>query len=182
MVTVSVLAILLAIGVPRLQSFVASSRMRAASHDLYSALQTARMEAIRRNQRVTVCKANTDFSNCNNSGNWHSGWIVFVDRTVSAPPAVDGTDTILQVRQPLAPDIIITGNGGASGTATYVSFGADGASKQLNGAFQAGTLRVCSTSAALSNDTRARHLVINASGRIVSESVTGVASTCPAPN
>ncbi|MFN3957350.1 MAG: GspH/FimT family pseudopilin [Tepidimonas ignava] len=181
MVTLTVLAILLAIGVPSLQSFVTSSRLRAATQDLFESLQTARMEAIRRNLRVTVCKANANFSNCNNTGQWQQGWIVFVDQTPGVAPSVDSTDAIIQVRPPLGGDIVIHGNGGSHGTATYVSFTADGGSKQLNGAFMAGTLRVCSTNAALSDNTRARQIVINAAGRVVSEAVSGVTNTCPAP-
>lgn len=181
MVTVAVLAIILAIGVPSLQGFIASSRLRSVTQDLYGALQTARIEAIRRNSRVTVCKANTALNNCSNSGSWSNGWIVFIDRTPGTTPSVDSGDTLLQTQPPVNPAIAIVGNGGANGPATYVSYTADGASKQLNGAFQAGTIRICSTSAALSNDNRARDLVINASGRIVTETPAGIAATCPAP-
>lgn len=181
MVTVAVLAIIVAIGVPSLQGFIASSRLRSASQDLWSSIQTARMEAIRRNQRVTVCKANATLSNCDNASQWHNGWIVFVDRTPGSAPSVDSTDTIIEVHQPLNASVVVMGNGGANGTATYLSFTADGSSRQLNGAFLAGTLRVCSTHAALSNDNRARELIVNAAGRVVSETVAGIPSTCPAP-
>ncbi|MFN4104343.1 MAG: GspH/FimT family pseudopilin [Tepidimonas sp.] len=181
MVTVAVLAIILAIGVPNLQGFIASSRLRSATQDLYGALQTARAEAIRRNTRVTVCKADATLAACQNGGDWHGGWIVFIDRTPGTAPNIDSTDTVLLIQPAANPSIQIRGNGRTNGPATYVSYTADGASKQLNGAFLAGTIRVCSTSAALSNDNRARNLVINASGRIVAETPTGVASTCPAP-
>lgn len=181
MVTVAVLAIIAAIGVPSLQGFIASSRLRSTTHDLYSALQTARMEAIRRNARVTVCKANATLTNCNNSGTWNGGWLVFVDRLPGSTPNIDNTDTVLLAAPPTSSQLLILGNGGGNGPATYVSYTADGGSKQLNGAFMAGKLRICSTSTALSSDTRARDLVINATGRIVTEIPTGIAPTCPAP-
>lgn len=181
MVTVAVLAIILAIGVPSLQGFIASSRVRSATQDLYSALQTARIEAIRRGIRVTVCKANATLTDCDGSRQWHQGWIVFADRTPGTEPKVDNTDTILATQNALASDIRITGNGGSNGTATYVSYTADGRSKQLNGAFLAGTLRICSISGALNDDTRSRELVINTAGRIISRSIAGVTASCPAP-
>ncbi|WP_300845228.1 GspH/FimT family pseudopilin [Tepidimonas sp.] len=181
MVTVAILAILLAVGGPALQGFIESSRMRSATHDLYSDLQLARLEAIRRNQRVTVCKANASLTQCNNTGAWHGGWLVFLDTLPGSSPAVENASDILRAHAALNGNIRILGNGGANGTATYASFAPDGTSKQLNGAFMAGTWRVCSTSSALSDDNRARHLILNNSGRIVSQSASGVPATCPAP-
>jgi len=55
MVTIAVLAILLAIGIPSFASLIASNRLTSATNELVAALQTARTEAIRRNVRVTVC-------------------------------------------------------------------------------------------------------------------------------
>lgn len=181
LITVAVLAIILAIGVPPMQGFIASSRVRGATQDLYSALQTARIEAIRRGVRITVCKANASLSNCDNAGQWHAGWILFVDRTPGSAPSVDSTDTILLTQPAFAPDIRILGNGGTTGTATYVSFAPDGTSRQLNGAPLAGTLRVCSTSSALANGNRARDIVLNFAGRVAVSSVASADPTCPAP-
>lgn len=181
LITAAVLAVILAIAVPPLQGFIASSRVRGATQDLYSALQTARIEAIRRGVRITACKANASLSNCDNAGQWHAGWILFVDRTPGSAPSVDSNDTILLTQPAFAPDIRILGNGGTSGTATYVSFAPDGTSRQLNGGTLAGALRVCSTSSALANSNRARDIVLNFAGRVVVSSVASVDPTCPAP-
>lgn len=181
MVTVAILSIIVSMGVPALQGFIESSRLRSATHDLYSDLQLARLEAIRRNQRVTVCKANEALTQCNNTSAWHGGWLVFIDAQPGTSPAVENATDILRTHAALNGSIRIFGNGGANGTAIYVSFAPDGTSKQLNGAFMAGTWRICSTSSSLGNDNRARHLILNNSGRVVSESVSGVPATCPAP-
>lgn len=183
LVTVAILAIMLGIAAPALQGFVAGNRLRSTALELRSALQYARAEAIRNNARVTVCKANATATNCNNAGAWTDGWIVFVDRTPESAPAVNtgGTaDTILRVQPPLPRGIVVQGNGGRNGPATYVSFGPDGSARQLNGAFLAGTLRVCSTSSQLSDARRAIDLVVIGSGRIAQKTVN-VPRNCPAP-
>ncbi|MGQ9724283.1 MAG: GspH/FimT family pseudopilin [Tepidimonas sp.] len=181
MVTIAVLATIVSIGVPALQGFIASTRVRTVTHELYGALQTARLEAIRRNARVTVCKANTAQNNCDNTKNWHDGWIVFLDRTPGSAPFVDDNDTILRIYPPISSDTVIYGNGGLNGPATYVSFTANGGSRQLNNALLMGTLRICNTSPALSNSTRARDLIINAAGRVVSVNAVGIPADCPRP-
>lgn len=176
MVTIAVLAILLAIGIPAFAPLIASNRLTSATNELVAALQTARTEAIRRNVRVTVCPAAPTATAC--SGAWRDGWMAFVDQTPGATPNPESAADILFRGGPLPTGIVAVANAPLS---SYVSFTADGASKQLNGAFLAGTLRVCSTSTALTNDRRARNLVLIGSGRIVLTTPTGVASTCPSP-
>lgn len=176
MVTIAVLAILLAIGIPSFASLIASNRLTSATNELVAALQTARTEALRRNARVTVCPAASGATAC--SGAWRDGWMAFVDPTPGNAPAPESANDILFRGGPLPSGIVAVANAPLS---SYASFTADGASKQLNGAFLAGTLRVCSISTALTNDRRARDLVLIASGRIVLTTPTGVASTCPSP-
>ena len=176
MVTIAVLAILLAIGIPAFASLIAANRLTSATNELVASLQTARTEAIRRNARITVCPAAPTATAC--SGAWRDGWMVFLDQTPGATPNPESAADILFRGGPLPTGIVAVANAPLS---SYASFTADGASKQLNGAFLAGTLRVCSISTALTNDRRARDLVLIASGRIVLTTPTGVASTCPSP-
>lgn len=176
MVTIAVLAILLAIGIPAFAPLIASNRLTSATNELVAALQTARTEAIRRNVRVTVCPAAPTATAC--SGAWRDGWMAFVDQTPGATPNPESAADILFRGGPLPTGIVAVANAPLS---SYVSFTADGASKQLNGAFLAGTLRVCSTSTALSNERRARELVLIASGRLVLTHPGAVAASCPAP-
>jgi type IV fimbrial biogenesis protein FimT len=65
MVTVSISAILLAIGAPSFSSFVLSQKVSAASSDVTSMLTFARSEAIKRNGNVVVT---------HKSGGWQNGW------------------------------------------------------------------------------------------------------------
>ena len=63
----------------------------------------------------------------------------------------------------------------------YVSFGADGLPKNMNGSGYFGTIRICSTAASLSNDRRARDLIINRTWLSLLERPANHAATCPFP-
>ena len=67
MVTVSVLAVLLAVVAPSMSTFVASQRVKTGSFDLYSTMMFARSEAIKRRGNVDIVSATTD---------WTSGWSI----------------------------------------------------------------------------------------------------------
>ena len=73
MVTITVLAVLLGVGVPSFQATIQGNRITTAANDLVAALQYARSEAVRRGVNVTVCSSN-DQATC--SGTWTDGWVV----------------------------------------------------------------------------------------------------------
>ncbi len=177
MMAISLLAILMALAVPSFQQTIASTRLSTTTNELYTSLLQARSEATRRGTRMTVCKSSNGTS-CT-SGSWETGWISFADSTrTTATPSIDAGETVSFVVQAMPSSITISGN---TSVVDYVSFSADGRSKHLsNGNFQTGVIRVCSTSTALTNDTRARHLNINIAGRVTITKPTGVTSACPA--
>lgn len=178
LVTLSVLAILLAVAVPSFQGTIASSQLTSRTNELVSALNLARSEAIRRGARVTLCKSSSGTA-CTNSGNWEQGWIAFVDTTRSSTSAsVDSGETVLSVQQATSGTTLIKGS---TNVANYVSFGADGRPRTLAGAFTSGKLLTCSTSTALANSTRAREVELSTVGRLSTSTPSSVASSCPAP-
>lgn len=61
-VTVSIAAILLTLGVPSFQTLITNNRLSVASNDLLFALNVAKSEAIRRNASVRFCLKSTDLS------------------------------------------------------------------------------------------------------------------------
>lgn len=67
MITVSIVAVVLAMGVPSLQGFILGQRVKAASFDLQQALLMARSEAIKRNAPVVITPADAG---------WAGGWSV----------------------------------------------------------------------------------------------------------
>jgi type IV fimbrial biogenesis protein FimT len=75
MITVMVMAILLAIAVPSFRNMVINNQVRTFGYNLYSSLLLSRSEAIKRNTNVTVC-ASSNGTSC--TGSWSQGWITFV--------------------------------------------------------------------------------------------------------
>lgn len=70
-VTISIMAILLAMGAPSFQSMIVSNRLTSQANMLLGALSYTRSEAIKRNKYVVLKPmAGTD---------WANGWTVFVD-------------------------------------------------------------------------------------------------------
>lgn len=174
MVSIAVLAILLAIAAPNFRGMTASSDLRGTSNELITTLAQARSEAIKRGGRVTVCMS-ADGAACIATGGWEQGWIMFTDdtRTV-ASASIDTGETVLRVFPKSSNDTVINGN------MTYVSYSADGFSKQMSGGFLSGKLQVCNTSTGIADTERARKLTISDTGRVLVTKPT-VVSTCPAP-
>lgn len=75
MVTISVAAIILSVGVPGFISFIQNNRAVTHTNDLVTALNLARSEATRRGSRILVCSS-TDGASCEDSNDWSTGWIV----------------------------------------------------------------------------------------------------------
>lgn len=84
MVTVAVLAILSAIAIPSFTSLINSNRLVSQANEVVAAIQGARSEAIRYNQRVYVCSSSNG-SSCSGSSTWN-GWLVFLDANRDAAP------------------------------------------------------------------------------------------------
>ena len=89
MIVITILAVMLAAGVPTLAEFVRNQRVKTASFDLLSTLVFARSEAITRNATVKVepATANT----------WAAGWTV-----------KDAGGTVLRTLEP-TPNVAIAG-------------------------------------------------------------------------
>lgn len=177
MVVIAIAAVLATLAVPSFQGMIASSNLTSTTNDLIATLARAKSDAIRRGKRVTVCMS-ADGMTCNTSGDWAQGWIMFNDDDhVDANATVENTSDITAVTVALTNNIVVK----AKSSQSYFSYSADGQAKLMNGGSGAGTIRVCSTSSALTNDTRARDIVINWVGRVNLEKPTGIAATCPAP-
>lgn len=98
LVTISVVGILLALGVPSFHTTILNNRMSARVNEMVAEFSFARSEAVKRGSSVTICKRNNAGNACSNAAGfeWKSGWIVFSD--VDGDRMVDaGTDTILRV-------------------------------------------------------------------------------------
>lgn len=72
LITVTIAAILLGIGIPSFQNFVAGQRVKTASYDISYVLTYARSEALKRNADVVITPA---------AGAWQNGWTVTTGTT-----------------------------------------------------------------------------------------------------
>jgi len=106
MVTLAVVGLLMAVGIPAVRDLIATNRMSTAVNDLVSSLHLARSEALKTGDRVSVCaSANWDSAAPGCSGDdLAGGWIVFVD-SVTENDGVDPGEAVLLAHEPL-PEVI----------------------------------------------------------------------------
>jgi type IV fimbrial biogenesis protein FimT len=81
MVTLSIAAILLAVGVPSMVDLIRDARLASQSDQLASTLNLARTEAIKQRTNIKVCPSATPNSDTSTAcdagaGAWTTGWIV----------------------------------------------------------------------------------------------------------
>lgn len=99
MITVALLAILLAAAVPSFRTAIQNNRLTASSNQLLTAFQQARSEALKRKVPVSVCAADTSASTPACGSDWSEGWIVIVDSNLagSSSAAYSGSANLLRV-------------------------------------------------------------------------------------
>ncbi len=98
MTTITIVAVLLAIGVPSMRSMIQRNRVSSANNDLAASIAYARTTAINRGQLVSMCPS-ADGSTCTSAGqDFEPGWIVYTypAGTASANKPYDGTATLLR--------------------------------------------------------------------------------------
>jgi len=128
MVTMAVLAVLVAVGFPNFLSVIRSNRVVAANNETLCLLSLARSEAIRNNSGGGVCGSATG-SSCD--GDWNSGILAFADPDGSG--TFETGETVLRYSQG-HPKLIVDGPEN-----TAISF--DGRGRRQAGADQTLTLR-----------------------------------------
>ena len=119
MVTVALISILMAIGMPSYKYVTSANRLSAEVNGLLGDMQLARGQAIKEGQTVVVCSS-TDGATCAGSTSWQSGWIVFSD--VNANGTVDPGETIWRVQNPFNSSDTFT----ADNNISAVSFNREG--------------------------------------------------------
>lgn len=119
MTTLLVVSIVLSAGVPSYLSIVRNNRAATNANELVSALTIARSEAVRRSDRVSICRSSNGTS-C--GGTWEDGWIVFVDdaATDTATPVV--SEVLGVWPAPVGEASVVTRSGGADVNLAWVRF------------------------------------------------------------
>lgn len=112
LLTIVVLTVLLATGVPSFMEFIKNNRLIGQTNDVVIAIQLARNEAIKRGSMTVVC-ASANQTTCSGNDNWTTGWIVFSDLNRDGVPDVGGSDPLCEETEDC---IVRTGNSLNKGT------------------------------------------------------------------
>ena len=116
-----VVGVVLALGVPNMQSFRQNSRMTSTANDLHSAFHLARSEATRAKSNITICaSANSLVALPTCGGELEAGWVVFED--TDGDIVIDVGEPIIRQFGPIEPDIVIN----TPGPDDYFSFASTG--------------------------------------------------------
>lgn len=174
MLTLAILGVVLAIGVPTFNTMIANNRLTAQTNQAIGIISFARSEASKRTgTTITVC-GSSDEATCNTS-NWESGWLIMND--VDGDRTLDAGDQLLQVGSPLNGGNTLRTSGFAS--TAFIQFDSEGS------AGSAGTLVICDSRGV----TKAKGIVLSVIGQSrlaqdsggngVVENHLGVDVTCP---
>lgn len=124
MVTIAVLAILMAVAAPSFTNVMRKNDVSAANNALLADLSYARTEAVNRHVTVSICPSTTGHS-CSSSTAYETGWIVYTYVPGKAASNTDfdsdDTDNIL-LRSTQAPKGVSI----QAKSATVISFGQQG--------------------------------------------------------
>lgn len=158
LVTLLLVAILMAATVPSFKNTVARSRLNQTQQGLIDSLTLARSEAIKRGQPVTVC-ASTDQENCSTDPvAWNTGWLVLAAANAAGEPVAETDPEALLLTQTTGARVqLIT-------QTDRIAFRADGSTQQTL------QLVICSTeNEALLENNR---IFVNFAGRHLKDTAT----------
>ena len=122
MITVLIVGVVLAFGIPNMQAFTQNSRMTSTANDLHSAFHLARSESSRAKTNITVCaSANSMAAAADCGGTWDQGYIVFVDEDGDLTRS-GAAETVLRAHAAIADGISFA----VANDATYFSYSSTG--------------------------------------------------------
>jgi len=132
LVTIVVVSILLAAGVPSFMEFIKNNRLSAQANSLVAAIQVTRNEAVKRGTGMVICAKDPDNVACSGDNNWTNGWIIFSDLDQEGDLDGDGIcataddhntkDCVLRTINALQKNTLI-GNPGSNGSIRFLPDG-----------------------------------------------------------
>lgn len=132
LVSLAILCIILAIGIPSFTKQIRDSHTKTATLALIDAIEMTRATAVFRNQHVILQSTNKK---------WHEGWTLFVDANKNG--LLDGDENTLAINEGLKSVITHA----RTPIDSYVGFIGTGEGRQLGvggrGGFLAGTIKIC---------------------------------------
>lgn len=171
MVTVSIMAILLAVGVPSYRYITTSNRVSAEVNGLLLDLQFARSEALKQGRAVTVCPVTTT-GTCAGNSNWQNGWIVFMD--INGNGQMDDATTEITLKN--QPSFASNGDTFVSDNAVqFITYNREGFASGLTPAAGYITITLHDKTA---NKSWTRCVEVNTIGKVRSERAGDVNGNC----
>jgi type IV fimbrial biogenesis protein FimT len=165
MMTLAVLATLIAAAAPAFGNLIQSTEAQTSRSALTTALNTARIFAASKNVHVVVCPS-SDRQYCGHTTEWQHGWLVFIDADDDG--ARDADEELLTVAEAQPDGVAILSTTGR----THIDYRPDGSATGSNVTFT-----VCDRR----GSDEASALVINNAGRVRSGKATeAAAAACEA--
>lgn len=151
MITLALAGVFITMGVPAFTNLMERNQLTTGINQFVSSLSLARSEAIKRNQRITIC-ASTDGEQCAEVG-FENGWLVYVDSNQNN--SRDSGEELIWVGSPYGANFTLRGSSGFNNTISYLASGR--IATNVNG-----NIRLCKE-----NDiTKARMLNLITTGRV----------------
>jgi type IV fimbrial biogenesis protein FimT len=140
MITVLVLGVVLAFGIPNFSAFTQNSRMTSTANDLHAAFQMARSEAARAKTNITICASADPLGVADCDGTWDQGFIVYVENNNPPNLARDpATEPVLRASGPIATGVSLA----VADDATYFTYASTGLGRQVAGATPLSQIVMC---------------------------------------
>jgi type IV fimbrial biogenesis protein FimT len=162
MITLAIAGILAALAVPSFADLIKNNRMTTQYNEFLASLSIARSEAIKRAITVTVCKSN-DQSTPACAGDWHDGWVVFVDNDADGVFDV-GVDEVIRVHS------VLSGGNTLNFARDRISYRSDALATGFTGTFT-----LCDDR----GDSSSKGLVVSNTGRVRQAIASDALASCP---
>jgi len=127
MITIAVVAVLAAVGVPAIGNLIKNNRVRAHMFEVLDSIQLTRSEATKRRQAVVMCRTADPTAGtpvCGGTANtWTTGWLIFEDKNGNSSYD-SGTDVLIKAVNPAAEgNITVMTNSVCNNNLSYKSDG-----------------------------------------------------------
>ncbi|MFZ6750112.1 GspH/FimT family pseudopilin [Undibacterium sp. Ren11W] len=111
MITITIIAILLAIAIPSLSAFINNNRVSTSINEFVGTVALARSEAIKQGRLVTVCRsanATSATPTCDSGAtDWASGWLTYVESSTTTNVGTYEAAEVILARKAALPNILI---------------------------------------------------------------------------
>jgi type IV fimbrial biogenesis protein FimT len=114
MITITIIAILMAIAIPSMSAFINNNRVSTSINEFVGTVALVRSEAIKQGRLVTVCRsanATSATPTCDSSAlDWASGWLAYVESSTTTNVGTFEAAEVILARKAALPNILIPAN------------------------------------------------------------------------